>query len=152
MASCRQCQTSALFLGGDLSALCLNSLLLRCRRGGATGIRLALAFRQRRSSIFVTVSGLVDGVSAGVGFAAGTIIPGSARALGSSSLSDFADSFSTNAGSILLLSCAGSTTKKAGGAATLIAIANPKPTKQKTATHIVLDNHKAPTEGGKDGS
>jgi hypothetical protein len=109
---------------------------------------LALAFRQRRSSVFVTVSGLVDGVSASVGFAAGTIIPGSARALGSSSLSDFADSFSTNAGSILLLSCTGSATKEAGGAAILIAIAKPRPTKQKTATHIVLDNQGSYRGGG----
>ena len=43
-----------------------------------------------------------DGVSAGVAFAAGTMISGSARARGSSSLSDFAVSFGANASSILL--------------------------------------------------
>jgi hypothetical protein len=91
-------------------ALFFDSLLLVCRRGDATEMVLALAFCQCRSSILLTVSGLVDltvsgtvdGVSAGTGFAASTIIPGSARTLGSSSLSDFADSFNVNAGSILL--------------------------------------------------
>jgi hypothetical protein len=53
----------------------------------------------------------------------------------SSSLSDFADSFSAKAGSILLWSSACS----AGGVAALIAIAAPKPIKQKRANHIVLD-------------
>ena len=39
-------------------------------------------------------------------------------------------------------------TKEAGGAATLIAIAGPRPTIQKRASHIVLDicEPKAPTE------
>src|ERR1700730_8254741 len=101
-ASCRQCQTSALSFGGYLPALCFNSLLLVRRGGDATGIILALAFCQCWSATFLTVSGLVDGVSAGIGFAAGTIISVSARALGSSSLSDFADSFGANARSTLL--------------------------------------------------
>ncbi len=51
---------------------------------------LALAFCQCPSSTFLTASGLVDGVSAGISFVAGTMISVSARALGSSSLSDFA--------------------------------------------------------------
>ncbi len=60
---------------------------------------LALAFCQCPSSTFLTASGLVDGVSAGISFVAGTMISVSARALGSSSLSDFA---SANAGFIWL--------------------------------------------------
>ena len=107
IASCRQCQISALWFVGTLPALCFGSLLLVCRRGVASGTSLALAFRQCRSATFLTVSGLVVGgsagiVSAGTVFAAGTIISVSARALGSFSLSDFAGSFSANAGSISL--------------------------------------------------
>ena len=98
MASCRQCQTSALSFGGYLPALWFDSLLLVCRRGDE--IILALAFCQCRSSTFLTVSGLVDGVSAGISFVAGTMISVSARALDSSSLSDFAESFGANAGFI----------------------------------------------------
>lgn len=146
-ASCRQCQTSALGLGGDLAAICFGSLLSGCRRRGATGM-LALASRQCRFAIFLTGSGLVDltgsglgdGVSAGTGFAASTITPDSARALGSASLSDFADSLTASAGSILPGSCTGGATREAGGAATLIAIIGPRPTNQKTASHIVLGN------------
>ena len=102
MASCRQCQTSALAFEGDMLALFFDSLLLVCRRGDATEMVLALASCQYRPATFLTVAGLVDGISAGIGFAAGTIISVSARALGSSSLSDFADSFGANAGSVLL--------------------------------------------------
>ncbi len=69
---------------------------------------------------------------------AGTVISVSALVLGSSSLLDFAESFSANAGFIWLRCCARSTTKEAG-AATMIAIAGPRPIKQKTAGHIVLD-------------
>lgn len=76
-ASCRQCQTSALSFGGYLPALCFDSLLLVCRRGGAE-IILALAFCQGRSATFLTVSGLFDGVSAGISFVAGTMISDSA--------------------------------------------------------------------------
>ena len=102
MASCRQCQTSALAFEGDMLVLFFDSLLLVCRRGDATEMVLALASCQCRPATFLTVAGLVDGISAGIGFAAGTIISVSARALGSSSLSDFADSFGANAGSVLL--------------------------------------------------
>jgi hypothetical protein len=101
-ASCRQCQTSALSFVGFLPALCFGSLLLVRRGGDAAGVILALAFCQCWSATFLTVSGLADGVSAGIGFAAGAMISVSARALGSSSLSDFADSFGANACSVLL--------------------------------------------------
>ena len=93
---------SPLSLGGYLPALCFDSLLLECRRGDATEIILALAFCQCRSTTFLIVSGLLDGISVGIVFAAGTIISVSARALGSSSLSDFAGSFRANTGSVLL--------------------------------------------------
>jgi hypothetical protein len=101
------------------------------------------------------VSGLVDGVSAGAasGVSTGTacaagIISGSARMSGSANLSDFADSFGTDASSILLRSGAGSTAKEVGGAATLIAITGPRPIKQKRTSHIVLDilEPKAPAD------
>src|SRR5207247_11353056 len=97
MASCRQCQTSALSFEGYFPALCIDSLLLVCRRGDGDMV-LALAFCQCPSSTFLTALGLVDGVSAGISFVAGTMISVSARALGSSSLSDFAESFRANAG------------------------------------------------------
>src|ERR1700730_10702363 len=64
MASCRQCQTSALWFGGDLSPLCFDSLLLACRGDGATETILALAFCQCRSAAFLTIWGVVGGVSA----------------------------------------------------------------------------------------
>ena len=102
MASCRQCQISALAFEGDMLALFFDSLLLVCRRGDATEMVLALASCQCRPATFLTVAGLVDGISAGIGFAAGTIISVSARALGSSSLSDLANSFGADAGSVLL--------------------------------------------------
>ena len=54
------------------------------------------------STLVDAVSALGDGVSAGAGVAPGTIISGSVRALGSSSLSDFAVSFGASASSILL--------------------------------------------------
>jgi hypothetical protein len=102
MASCRQCQTSALAFGGSWPALFFDSLLLVCRRGDATGITVALASRQCPLAVFLMVSGLVDGVSAGVVLVAGATISVFAGVPGSSSLSLFADSFSANAGSILL--------------------------------------------------
>jgi hypothetical protein len=121
-----------------LPALLFDSLLL-VRRGDATELILALASRQWWSATFLVVSRGVNGVSASIVFAADTIISVSAGASGSLSLSAFADSFSANSGSILFSSCAGSTTKEGGDASTLIAIAAPRPTKQKTANHIVLD-------------
>jgi hypothetical protein len=121
-----------------MPALFFDSLLLVCRRGDETEMVLALASCQcRRSATFF--SGPADGVSVGIVFAGGTIFSVSTRVLGSSSLSDFANSFSANAGSVLLGCCAGSTTKEASGAATLIAIPGASPIKQKRASHIVLD-------------
>ena len=102
MASCRQCQTSALAFEGDMLALFFDSLLLVCRRGDATEMVLALASCQCPLAVFLMVSGLVDGLSAGIVFVAGTTIAVCAGVSGSSSLSDFADSFSANAGSVLL--------------------------------------------------
>ena len=111
MVSCRQCQTSALAFGGSWPALFLESLLLVCRRGDATDITLALASCQRRHAAFLMdlglddgliVSGLTDGLSAGIVFVAGTTISVFAGVSGSSNLSAFADSFGANAGSILL--------------------------------------------------
>jgi hypothetical protein len=136
-ASCRQCQSSALGFGWGLSASCFACLLLRCGRGGATGISLALAFCQRGLAVSAVVAGRIDGVSAGLVFAAGTTISASAGRLGSSSLSDFADSFKAKGVAVLLRSCAGWTTRADGGAATLAAIATPTPARQKTASHIV---------------
>lgn len=119
-ASCRQCQTSVLSFGGFLPALFFDSLSSAYRRVDGTGLIFALASCQCRRAVFLMVWGLVDGVSAGTGisagirasagirvsagivFVAGTIISVSARALRSSSLSDFADSFGANTGSILL--------------------------------------------------
>src|SRR6266403_3994465 len=75
--------SSALALEGDVSALFFDSLLLACRRGDATEIVLALVSCQGRSATFLTVSGLVDGVSASIGFTGGTMISASARALAS---------------------------------------------------------------------
>jgi len=110
MASCRQCQTSALSVGGDLPALFFDSLLVVFRRGDATELILALASCQCPLAVFLKVSGLVDlmvsglvdGLSAGIVFVAGTTIAVCTGVLGSSSLSAFANSFSANAGSILL--------------------------------------------------
>jgi hypothetical protein len=57
---------------------------------------------------------------------------------GSSSLSDFVDSFEAAAISILLCPAVASTDEEAGGVAALIAIEAIKVTRQKTAIHIVL--------------
>jgi hypothetical protein len=100
-ASRRQCQTSALSFEGYWPALFFDALPLVYRRGDATELILALASFQC-PLVFLMVAGLLDGVSAGIVFVAGTIISVFARALSSSSLSAFAGSFSTNAGSILL--------------------------------------------------
>jgi hypothetical protein len=151
VASCRQCQTSVLWLGSDLTAIGLGFLLSTCRRSGGTGMMLALAFCQAGSfcevgaGALLTATGAGGGVSGGKGPAAGAIlapgttISGSARALGSASLSDLAASFSANAGSVRL-----STTKEVDGAASLIAIAGTRPSKQtptkQRANHIVPDN------------
>ena len=137
MASCRQCQTPAFALTGYSPTVFFDSLLFVCLRGGATGAIRALASCQCLLAIFLVVSELADGVSAGLvsGLAdgvstgpvsgttdgvstdpvsgttdgvstglvpvAGTIIPVSPGVSASSSLSDFADSFSAKAGSIL---------------------------------------------------
>jgi hypothetical protein len=83
------------------------------------------------------VSGPVDGVSPGPACGAGTILV-SGRMSGNSSLSDFADSFGASAISALPGSRAGSTAREAGSVTTLIAIAGPRPARQKRAIHIVL--------------
>ena len=101
MASCRQCQTSALAFEGDMRALFFDSLLLVYRRGDATEMVLALASCQCRSVTFLIVSG-PDGVSVGIVFVGGTISSVSTRVLGNSSLSDLANSFGADAGSVLL--------------------------------------------------
>ena len=125
MASCRQCQTPAFALTGYSPTVFFDSLLFACLRGGATGVTRALASCQCLLAIFLVVSELADGVSAGLvsGLAdgvstgpvsgttdgvstglvpvAGTIIPVSPGVSANSSLSDFADSFSAKAGSIL---------------------------------------------------
>jgi hypothetical protein len=62
---------------------------------------------------------------------------------GSASLSDFAGSFTPNTGSVVVCSCAGSTTKEVGRTATPIAIAGARPIKQKKASHIVLDKQRS---------
>jgi hypothetical protein len=136
-ASCRQCQTSARAFGGLTPALLLDSRLLGCRRGGTTGTSLALASCQCGLAISPTAARSVEGVSTGLVFGIGTMISGSARMAGSSSLSDFADSLSAKAVAVVLRSEAGSTIK-AAGAATLTASAAPSPTRQKTASHIIL--------------
>jgi hypothetical protein len=107
MASRRQCQTSALAFEDGVAALFFDSLLLACRRGVTTEIALALASCQRRSSAFLIVSGPADGISAGIIFAGGTLSSVSTfsvftRVPDSSSLSDFANSFGADAGSLLL--------------------------------------------------
>jgi hypothetical protein len=91
------------------------------------------------------ISALGDGLSAGADSAPGTIISGSGLARASSSLSDFAVSFGANANSILLGSGllrfgVGPATEEVGGAATLIAITGPRPTRQNRVSHIVLGN------------
>jgi hypothetical protein len=63
---------------------------------------VALASRQCPLAAFLMVSGLVDGLSAGVVFVAGTTISAFTGVPGNSSLSPYADSFGANAGSILL--------------------------------------------------
>jgi hypothetical protein len=95
-----------------------------------------LASCQRRLGVLI-VSGLIDGVSAGTGCAAG-IIPVSARMSGSSNLSDFADSFGTGAIPIWLRSGATLANEESDDVATLIAIEAPEVTRQKRAIHIVL--------------
>ena len=102
MASCRQCQTSALAFEGGVPALFFDSLLLVCRRGDATEVVLALASCQCRSATFLIVSRPADGVSVGIVFVGGTISSVSTRVLRNSSLSDLANSFGADAGSVLL--------------------------------------------------
>jgi hypothetical protein len=150
MASRRQCQTSVLAFAAVVPALFLGSLLLACRRADSVGTILALASCQRRFSTFLIVSGTAGGVSAAV-IAGGKLASVSTRAvstraLGSGSLSDFVNSFGTAAGSMLLSSAVGATTGVANGPAVLIAIAAPRPTKQKRANQVVLviPNGKAP--------
>src|SRR5258706_15520607 len=102
MASCRQCQTSALAFGGSWPELLFDSLLLVCRGGDAADTAVALASRQCPLAVFLMgsgfsdglmVSGLVDGLSAGIAFVADATISVFAGVLNSSSLSPFAGSF-----------------------------------------------------------
>ena len=85
-----------------MPALFFDSLLLVCRRGDATEMVLALASCQCRFATFLIVSRPVDGVSVGIVVVGGTIFSVSTRVLGSSSLSDLANSFGADAGSVLL--------------------------------------------------
>jgi hypothetical protein len=107
---------------------------------------LALAFCQCRSAAFLTVSGPLGTMGAGIGSAAGTAVKVSgaaklaARIEGSASLSDLAARFGPNAASAWLRSGAGATAEAAGGPASLIAIAGARPSKQNSTSHTVLDN------------
>ncbi len=100
-ASCRQCQTSALAFEGDMPAFFLDSFLLVCRWDDATEMVLAFASCQCCSATFLIVSGPADGASVGIVFAGETIFSVSTRVLGSSSLSDLANSFGAGSGSVL---------------------------------------------------
>jgi len=99
-ASCRQCQASALAFGGLVPALFSCTLVMGRRWADSGAAILALASRQDRLGSLI-VSGLVDGASTDTACTAG-IIPGSAWMSGNASLSDFADSFGTDAMAILL--------------------------------------------------
>ena len=166
MASCRQCQTSLGF-GGLLLALSMGFLAIARRCGGSdgaipecfpfrpnrdgcsaslfdassspvsSGSALALASRQRRPEI-AAVSGPAGAASSGSGCAAG-MVSLSARMSDCGSRSDFAASFGTSAISVRLGFRAISTASDPGRVTTLIAMAGPRPTRQKTAIHIVLD-------------
>jgi hypothetical protein len=139
MASRRQCQTSVFAFEAVAPALFLGSLLLACRRGDPVGTTLALASCQRGFSTLLIVSGRSGGISAGViAGAGGKLASVSTRALGSGSRSDFVNSFGTAAGSTLLSSAVDATTGVANGPAVLIAIAAPRPTKQKRPNQVVL--------------
>jgi hypothetical protein len=110
IASCLQCQASALAFGGFCPALFFDSWLLACR-GEATDMAVALASRQCPLAVLLMglgladglmVSGLANGPSAGIAFVSGAAVSVFAGVLNSLSLSPFADSFAATAGSILL--------------------------------------------------
>jgi hypothetical protein len=149
MASRRQCQTSVFVFEAVVPALFFGSLLLTCRRDDSVGTILALASCQCRFSTCLIVSGTSGGVSTAISagvIAGGKLASVSTRALGSGSLSDFVNSSGTAVGSMLLSPAVGAAADVANGPAVLIAIAAPRPAKQKRANQIVLviPNGKAP--------
>jgi hypothetical protein len=89
-------------------------------------------------------SGLAEGASTGIDIVGDVSI--SARATGSSNRSDFAVSFGVNADHGVLRTCVDFATGESIGMAALIAIAVPKPAKQKAASHniLVILNPKTP--------
>jgi hypothetical protein len=81
-------------------------------------------------------SGLVEGASTGVDIVVGASV--SARATGSSNLSDFAVSFGVNADHGVLRTCVDFATEESIGMAALIAIAVATPAKQNAPNHNIL--------------
>jgi hypothetical protein len=85
-----------------------------------------------------TSSELIAGVSAGIDIGGSATVSVFARATGSANLSDFAASFGVSADHSVVWASANFTTGESIGIADLIAIAVPRPAKQRTANHNIL--------------